>query len=202
MELTGRIKIASKSQETAGLIIEQIADCGIMFSLKYITPLVFSGAFFATMIVGHSATAKAECLLPTGCDDQPIAAPKTTPTGTTAFARAVTALEDGYYEEAVDALLVIVEEDPENADIFNQLGYANSQLQNYDQALTFYHRALDIDPEHAGAHSYIGKVYLEIGDLTMAEHHLGQLDLICLYGCEPFDSLKEAISLYRANQNG
>ena len=27
--MTGRNKIASKSQETAGLIIEQIADCGI-----------------------------------------------------------------------------------------------------------------------------------------------------------------------------
>ena len=118
--------------------------------------------------------------LPTGCDDQHVAAPKTTPAGTTAFARAVASLEEGHYEEAIDALFVIVGEDPENADIFHQLGYANSQLQNYDQALTFYHRALNIEPEHAGAHAYIGKVYLEIGDLTMAQHHLGQLDLICL----------------------
>ena len=173
-----------------------------MFSLKYITRLVCSGAFCATVMVEHSTPAKADCLLPTGCDDQPVAAPKTTPAGTTAFARAVASLEEGHYEEAIDALFVFVGEDPENADIFNQLGYANSQLQNYDQALTFYHRALNIDPEHAGAHAYIGKVYLEIGDLTMARHHLGQLDLICLYGCEPFYSLKEAISLYRANQSG
>ena len=161
------------------------------------------GVFFAIAIIGYSSITEAECLLPTGCDDKPIAAPKTiTPAGTTAFAQAIIALEGGHYEEAISALLVIAEEDPENADIFNQLGYANSRLQNYDQALTFYHRALDIDPEHAGAHAYIGKVYLEMGDLTMAEHHLGELDLICLYGCEPFDRLKEAISLYRANQSG
>ena len=53
-----------------------------------------------------------------------------------------------------------------------------------------------------GDHGYIGKAYLDIGDLTMSEYHLQRLDLIVLFGCESFYPLKEAIPLYRVNQSG
>ena len=112
-------------------------------------------------------------------------------TGTATFEDAVVAVEEGHYEEAVEILFA-----------FKQLGYANFQLQNYDEALIFYRQALDIDPDHTGAHGYIGKAYLAIGDLTMAEYHLQRLDLVCLFGCQSFYTLKEAISLYRVNQSG
>jgi hypothetical protein len=36
----------------------------------------------------------------------------------------------------------------------------------------------------------------------MAEYHLQRLDLVCLFGCQSFYTLKEAISLYRVNQSG
>ena len=122
-------------------------------------------------------------------------------TGTATFEDAVVAVEEGHYEEAVEILFALIEKEPYHADVFNQLGYANFQLQNYDEALIFYRQALDIDPAHTGAHGYIGKAYLEIGDLTRAEHHLERLDLICLFGCEAFYTLQEAISLYRINQS-
>ena len=123
-------------------------------------------------------------------------------TGTATFEDAVVAVEEGHYEEAVEILFALVEKEPYHADAFNQLGYANFQLQNYDEALIFYRQALDIDPDHTGAHGYIGKAYLAIGDLTMAEYHQQRLDLVCLFGCESFYTLKEAISLYRVNQSG
>ena len=93
-----------------------------------------------------------------------------------------------------------ISENPNDPEAFNQLGYAHSRLQNYDLALEFYHQALEIDPEHAGALAYMGKVYLELGKVEIAENHLQQLDLICLFGCEAFSSLQEAISLYYANK--
>ena len=97
---------------------------------------------------------------------------------TTTFEDAVVAVEKGHYEEAIEILFALLEKEPYHAVAFNQLGYENFQLQNYDEALIFYRQALDIDPDHAGAHSYIGKAYLEIGDLTMAEYHLQKLDLL------------------------
>ena len=113
---------------------------------------------------------------------------------------AISQIDDGNYEEAIGTLLSHIAEDPNDPEAFNQLGYAHSRLQNYDLALEFYHQALEIDPEHAGALAYMGKVYLELGKVEIAENHLQQLDLICLFGCEAFSSLQEAISLYYANK--
>ena len=53
-----------------------------------------------------------------------------------------------------------------------------------------------------GGRGYIGKAYLDIGDLTISEYHLQRLDLIVLFGCEPLYTLNEAIPLYRVNQSG
>ena len=113
---------------------------------------------------------------------------------------AISQIDDGNYEEAIGTLLSHIAENPNDPEAFNQLGYAHSRLQNYDLALEFYHQALEIDPEHAGALAYMGKVYLELGKIEIAENHLQQLDLICLFGCEAFSSLQEAISLYYANK--
>ena len=113
---------------------------------------------------------------------------------------AISQIDDGNYEEAIGTLLSHIAENPNDPEAFNQLGYAHSRLQNYDLALEFYHQALEIDPEHAGALAYMGKVYLELGKIEIAENHLQRLDLICLFGCEAFSSLQEAISLYYANK--
>ena len=114
----------------------------------------------------------------------------------------ISLIDNGLYEEAINALVLATESDPTNADNFNQLGYAHSQLQNHDLALKYYDRALEIDPEHAGALAYMGKVYLELGEIELAESLLRQLDLICLFGCEPFTSLQEAIAIHYANKGG
>ena len=164
--------------------------------------MVCGGTLLASASLGHSTIAVADQGMTVGTGED-VATPKNDPDSESSnLSQAVIAIGDGHYQEAIDTLLIIIEGNPKNAEAFNQLGYANSQLQNYEEALNYYHQAIDIDPEHAGAHAYLGKVYLEMDDLKMAEYHLAQLDLICLFGCEPFYSLKEAISLYRSNQNG
>ena len=121
-------------------------------------------------------------------------------TDTDSVSEAVSQIDSGHYEEAIETLLSHIAANPNDPEAFNQLGYAHSRLQNYDLALEFYDQALEIDPEHAGALAYMGKVYLELGKIELAENHLQQLDLICLFGCEAFSSLEEAISLYYANK--
>ncbi len=173
-----------------------------MFSLKSIKWMVCGGALLASVSPGYSTVAIADQGMTVGTDEKATVPKNDTGSESINLSQAVIAIEGGRYQEAIDNLVVIIERNPRNAEAFNQLGYANSRLQNYEEALNYYREAIDINAEHAGAHAYLGKVYLEMDDLKMAEYHLAQLDLICLFGCEPFYSLKEAISLYRSNQNG
>ena len=173
-----------------------------MFSLKSIKWMACGGTLLASASLAYSMVAEADQGMAVGTSVEAAALKNDTNSESDNLSESVIALEGGHYQEAIDILLVIIEGNPRHAEAFNQLGYANSQLQNYETALNYYHQALEIDAEHTGAHAYLGKVYLEMDDLKMAEHHLAQLDLICLFGCEPFFSLKEAISLYRSNQNG
>ena len=113
---------------------------------------------------------------------------------------AISEINNGNYEEAIGTLMSLAISTPQNPEVFNQLGYAHSRLQNYDLAMEFYLEALKIHPEHAGALAYKAKVHLEFGEIGIAEEHLRQLDLICLFGCEAFSTLQEAISLYYANE--
>jgi len=112
------------------------------------------------------------------------------------------AIEAGEYEVAAEFFAGIAESDPTNAEAYNQLGYINRRLQNFPQAFAFYNQALELDPQHTGAHHYIGEAYLEIGELANAEDHLRRLDLICLFGCDDFFELQQAVALYKANHTG
>ena len=109
------------------------------------------------------------------------------------------AVEGGDYQGAVEHLMKAVAARPDDADAYNLLGYTHRKLQNFPAAFASYERALEIDPDHVRTHQYIGEAYLETDNLEMAEQHLRALDLICLFGCEDFDDLKEAVELYRAN---
>ena len=112
------------------------------------------------------------------------------------------AIDAGDYEAALAAFGTAVEADPGNAEAYNELGYVHRRLQDFDQAFAYYRRALEIDPELTGAHQYIGEAYLEVGNLEMAEYHLSQLDLICLFGCDDYYELEQAVALYKANIAG
>ena len=112
------------------------------------------------------------------------------------------AIGAGEYETATEIFARITENDPTNAEAYNQLGYINRRLQNFPQAFGFYSKALEIDPQHTGAHHYIGEAYLEVGELEQAEYHLKQLDLLCLFGCDDFFELQQAVALYKSNHTG
>lgn len=115
------------------------------------------------------------------------------------YAAGQAAVEAGDYEGAVEHLMKAVAAKPDSADAYNLLGYTHRKLQNFPAAFASYERALEIDPDHARAHQYIGEAYLETDNLEMAEQHLRALDLICLFGCADFEDLKEAVEVYRAN---
>lgn len=103
------------------------------------------------------------------------------------------------YQAAIRYLLKAVETDPENADVYNLLGYSHRNLEINDKAFVYYEKALSLDPHHKGAHEYIGELYLKLKQPEKAKEHLAKLDSICFFGCEEFDELKEAIQGYEKN---
>ena len=167
------------------LVIRKTRSCRVLLLVFW--GVLFTGQAQADRLMTGGSTGSRDTIVSTSDD---------------AVGEAISLIDNGNYEEAIQKLLTLTANAAQEPEVFNQLGYAHSRLQNYDVSLEFYGKALKIDPEHAGALAYMGKVYLELGKITAAEDHLRQLDLICLFGCEPFSTLQEAISLYYANESG
>ena len=87
---------------------------------------------------------------------------------------------------------------PEAADLHNELGFAHRRLRQMDKAFEHYRRALDLNPQHRGAHEYIGEAYLIVGDVERARLHLAALRSICLLPCEELKDLEQAIAEHLA----
>lgn len=82
---------------------------------------------------------------------------------------------------------------PNNADAHNMLGYSYRWLGKYKEAFASYERAFAIDPDHRGAHEYVGVAYLKQKNPDKAKWHLTQLERICGKQCEEYKDLAKAI---------
>jgi hypothetical protein len=63
-----------------------------------------------------------------------------------------------------------------------------------------YRTALKLDPNHRGAHEYMGELYLETNRVADAEKQLQALSKTCPWfgKCEEREDLKAAIEKYKA----
>jgi len=82
----------------------------------------------------------------------------------------------------------------QHADVYNLMGFSLRKTGDYKQAYTFYQKALDFDPEHKGAHEYLGELYVETGQIEKAREQLTVLQKLCPSGCEELGDLQEAIA--------
>lgn len=113
------------------------------------------------------------------------------------YAAGRAAIEAKDWQAAIRSMSSAALRDTRNADIHNYLGYAYRHTGQLDLAFRHYHRALQLNPRHRGAHEYVGEAYLLVNDLAKAEEHLAALKKICLIPCEEYDDLKRAIAAYR-----
>ena len=82
------------------------------------------------------------------------------------------------------------------ADIYNLLGFSYRKSDNPDlnKAFESYEIALEADPKHAGAHEYLGELYLKMGKKSMAEEMLAKLEVIAGTSSDEYKKLKKAIA--------
>lgn len=113
------------------------------------------------------------------------------------YVAARAALKAGDLLAAVARLGSALKRFPDHADVHNELGFAHRRLKQFDKAFVHYRRALQINPQHRGAHEYIGEAYLMVGDLPAAERHLASLRAICVLSCEELRDLEKSIAEHR-----
>lgn len=102
---------------------------------------------------------------------------------------------------AVTELKIAVREEPRNADAHNLLAYSYRKQAKPDLPKAFEHYgiALQLNPNHRGAHEYIGEAYLMDKKPAEAEKHLAALEKICgNKTCEEYADLQRAITAYKA----
>ena len=113
------------------------------------------------------------------------------------YAAAKTAITERRYADAVRLLDDALSRNANDADTHNLLGYAHRKGGNLERAFHHYDQALRLNPQHRGAHEYIGEAYLMANNPAKAEDHLAQLKRYCSRVCQERDDLEKAITDYR-----
>ena len=106
------------------------------------------------------------------------------------------AIERKDWKAAIESLSKAEKDLAGNADLHNYLGYAYRHVGDLDHSFAHYREALRIDPQHRGAHEYIGQAYLKANQPEKAAEHLAELEKICGKGCEEYRDLARAIANY------
>jgi len=117
------------------------------------------------------------------------------------FAAGRRAIEAQDWESATAAMRKAAGADPGNPDAHNWLGFALRKQGKYAEAFIAYREALRLNPDHRGAHAYIGEAYLQTDRLPEAEAHLAILERLgSPIPCEESKDLKRAIDEYRKSR--
>ena len=89
----------------------------------------------------------------------------------------------------------------QHADVYNLMGFSLRKTGDYQQAYTFYRKALDFDPDHKGALEYLGELYVETGQIDKAKENVVRLKQLCPTGCEELADLEKAVNATSAKVN-
>jgi len=126
--------------------------------------------------------------------------PKPEPKKDAVMEDARAAIEQKDWTRAQRLLVNGLTQNPRNADYHNLYAYSIRKGASPDMNLVFkhYNEALRINPEHRGAHEYIGEAYLMVGNLPKAKEHLAALDRLCLLPCAEYSDLKKAVAQHES----
>jgi tetratricopeptide (TPR) repeat protein len=115
------------------------------------------------------------------------------PTGGAPDLRTVRAeIKAKQYSPALAELKVLVVK-YQHPDVYSLLGHALWKTGDPRQGMVYYNKALELMPSHKGALEYQGELFVELRQMDKANENLAKLRRLCLFGCEEYDDLKEAI---------
>ena len=84
-------------------------------------------------------------------------------------------------------------DDAQQADVYNLLGYTLRKTGDYATSLTYYNKALQLQPDYRPAREYLGELYVETGNIGKAREQLAALTKLCPSGCEEREDLEKTL---------
>ena len=110
---------------------------------------------------------------------------------------------DNNYDKSLKLLINLAKNDDlgeKKADVYNLLGfsYRKSSNPDLDKSYEAYMIALEHDPKHAGAHEYLGELYMMRGDQEKAMNMLGKLENLVGKNAKEYKDLLKAINSYQS----
>lgn len=90
-------------------------------------------------------------------------------------------------------------EDVQHADVYNLLGFTLRKTGDFKTSLTYYTKAIEMQPTHKAAREYLGELYVETGNIEKAKEQLAVLVKLCPDGCEEREDLQKAIKAKSAS---
>lgn len=98
------------------------------------------------------------------------------------------------YPQALKKLRRVVNAEPYDADAWSLIGFSERKEARLEKAEAAYNRALTLDPNHKGALSYQGELFLQQNRPELAEENRKRLESLCPEGCKALDALNAALS--------
>ncbi len=100
--------------------------------------------------------------------------------------------KEGNYDWALEVLAAI--ENQNDPHVLNYIGYSNRKAGRLEIGITFYRKALAIDPDFVLAREYLGEGYVAAGRIDLAKAELAEIAKRCGKTCEEYKDLSKAIA--------
>jgi tetratricopeptide (TPR) repeat protein len=99
--------------------------------------------------------------------------------------------KSGEYDWALAVLAVIKNQDDPR--VLNYTGYSHRKAGRLETGITFYRKALAINPDFVLAREYLGEGYVAAGKMDLARIELAEIGKRCGTTCEEYKDLNKAI---------
>ena len=101
------------------------------------------------------------------------------------------------YQKAQKLLIKSNENNPNNADTLNYLGFTTRKLGDFNLGEKYYLQGLAIEPKHNGINEYLGELYVVTNRMDLAKE---RLEVLRSCNCKEFKELKEIIDETRKSK--
>ncbi|MBC8035988.1 MAG: hypothetical protein H7X89_02060 [Rhizobiales bacterium] len=100
--------------------------------------------------------------------------------------------KEGHYDWALEVLAVIQNQnDPR---VLNYVGYSHRKSGRLEIGISYYRKALVINPDFVLAREYLGEGYVASGRIDLAKAELAEIEKRCGTTCEEYEDLSAAIA--------
>jgi tetratricopeptide (TPR) repeat protein len=99
--------------------------------------------------------------------------------------------KDGEYDWALQVLALV--ENQNDPRVLNYTGYSHRKAGRLETGISYYRKALAINPDFVLAREYLGEGYVAAGRIADAKGELAEIAKRCGVGCEEYKDLKKVI---------